>query len=276
MSDLQFNTFLVFPVALPPQRKQHYLFVLSHMRSYSSLLAHVLGNSPEIDGYGETRTLYRHKFDLWRLRQRVRRSNDASLRGRWLLDKILQNYIMPPDRLIAKERVRAIILLRNPESTIRSIVTMLSTHSRASRLPKPTPEWACEYYVSRLHRLRIDGERLRERAIYFDAEALIDRPGQILAALSNWLGLEAPLTSDYRVSLRTGELGFGDPSENIQSGRILDASASTISTDVHVSKPTLLEAEAAYQRCRDSLIRHCQVADEGLWRQEVNWLELIA
>jgi hypothetical protein len=246
------------------------------MRSYSSLLSHVLGSSPEIDGYGETHTLYQHKLDLWRLRRRVRRSTGATLRGRWLLDKILQNYVLPPDRLIAADNVRAIIFLRRPESAIRSIVTMLSARtSRVSQFPIATPESACEYYVSRLHRLRTDGERLGKRAIYFDAEALLERPAQVLAALSTWLELETPLTSDYQVLLRTGEFGFGDPSGNIRSGRILDSSASTIATDVQVAKPVLLEAEAAYQRCRTSLIAHCQVVDAGLCGDDVNWQELI-
>jgi hypothetical protein len=96
------------------------------------------------------------------------------------LDKILQNYVMPPDRVIAKDRMRAIISLRSPESAIRSIVTMLSTHTRSAAPPVATTvEWACEYFVSRLLRLRDDGERLRERAMYFDAEALIGQPDQI-------------------------------------------------------------------------------------------------
>src|SRR5262245_13075611 len=39
------------------------LFVLSHMRSYSSLLSHVLGSHPEIDGYCETHLRYRSGLD---------------------------------------------------------------------------------------------------------------------------------------------------------------------------------------------------------------------
>lgn len=240
------------------------------MRSYSSLVSHLLGSSPEIDGYGETHTPYRHKFDLWRLRRRVRRSTGARLRGRWLLDKILQNDVMPPDRLIPKDKVRAIMFLRTPQSTLRSIVTLLSRHARASRLPAPSMESACEYYVSRLHRLRLDGERLGDRAIYFDAEALIHRPDQILAALSAWLELKTPLTPDYRILRRTGEFGFGDPSRNIHAGRILDSSVSTIATGIHVSNSVLLETEAAYQRCRASLIEHCRVAEDGIWHQGAN------
>jgi hypothetical protein len=191
------------------------------------------------------------------------------------LDKILQNNVMPPDRLVPKEDSRAIIFLRSPESTIRSIVTMLVARTDPSQ-PTPTVESAAEYYMSRLQRLRDDGERMGERALYFDAETLIQRPDRLLAALSSWLELKTPLTSDYRVLPRTGEFGFGDPSDNIRSGRILDSSKSTIASDIHVSKPILLEAESTYQQCRASLIAHCHVVEEGLWREDATWHELTA
>jgi hypothetical protein len=42
------------------------LFVLGHMRSYSSLLCHILGSHPQIDGYCETHIKYRTRFDLLR------------------------------------------------------------------------------------------------------------------------------------------------------------------------------------------------------------------
>ena len=50
---------------------RRYLFVLGHMRSYSSLLCHILGSHPQINGYCETHVKYRSRFDLLRLRSRV-------------------------------------------------------------------------------------------------------------------------------------------------------------------------------------------------------------
>lgn len=246
------------------------------MRSYSSVLAHVLGNSPEIDGYGETHLQYRDKHDLCRLRKKVAHSTGVIPRGRWLLDKVLQNNILLPDDMIVKGNMRAIIFLRSPESTIRSIVTMLRARKRDPSFPVPSPDWACDYYVSRLHRLRMDGERLGKYGIYFDAEALIHHTHGILDSLSNWLELKLPLTPSYQVSLRTGEFGFGDPSSNIYAGRILNSTVSTIARDIYIPKSTLLEAEAAYQRCRDSLLKHCQVDSVGIWRRDMNWQELLS
>jgi hypothetical protein len=40
--------------------------------------------------------------------------------------------------------------------------------------------------------------------------------------------------------------------------------------DIDISKNALLEAEATYQQCRASLIENCEVADDGLWGQDVN------
>src|SRR4051812_40983666 len=100
---------LAWPLRRNAPRERRYLLLLSHMRSYSSLLAHVLGSSPEVDGYGETLLRYQLPLDLWRLRRQVRRSTGQPLRGTWLLDKVLHNRIKPLDRWVEPERLRALI-----------------------------------------------------------------------------------------------------------------------------------------------------------------------
>jgi hypothetical protein len=110
-----------------------------------------------------------------RLRWRIRRSTSAPLRGRWLIDKILQNDVQPSDPTIQRDHVRAIITLCNPESAIRSTATMLADCTTEGP-PTHDTEWGFEYYASWLKSLTSGGERLRDRAIYFDAEALIERP----------------------------------------------------------------------------------------------------
>src|SRR3954447_7337822 len=51
------------------------------MRSYSSVLSHILGSHPQISGYCETHTKYRTWFDLWKLRRRVRKLTGEALQG---------------------------------------------------------------------------------------------------------------------------------------------------------------------------------------------------
>ncbi|MDP1532854.1 MAG: hypothetical protein Q8L92_04665, partial [Rubrivivax sp.] len=137
-----------------PVRHDH-LLLLSHMRSYSSLLAQLLGGAPEVEGYGETQLRYRTPLDLWRLRHTIRRATGQPLRGRWLLDKVLHNRIHPIERWVKAERVRAIIFLRQPGETLRSLLTLADSHGGGE--PLSDPQKCCDYYVSRLHRLRQDG-----------------------------------------------------------------------------------------------------------------------
>lgn len=252
----------LLPAPRRAPEKPRYLFLLSHMRSYSSLLSHVLGSSPDIDGYSEMHVRYRNKLDLWRLQHRVRQATGAPLTGRWVLDKILHNYIRPPDRLLAENQVRALIFLREPESAMRSILTLAQRNEQDRRIH--TPQFVCDYYVSRLHRLRADGERLGMRALYFDAELLVRQPDKLLGFLHNWLELGSPLDSHYHLFPKSGEAGFGDPSANICSGQILGDASSTIADDVHIPTLMLAEAKAAYQRCRASLLEHCRQLQDDL------------
>jgi hypothetical protein len=64
------------------------LFLLGHMRSYSSVLSHILGSHPQISGYCETHTKYRTWVDLWKLRWRVRKLTGEALRSGRVLDAL--------------------------------------------------------------------------------------------------------------------------------------------------------------------------------------------
>jgi hypothetical protein len=47
-----------YGTAAPQRYADTFLFVVSHLRSYSSLLCHILGNHPEISGYSEMHQSY--------------------------------------------------------------------------------------------------------------------------------------------------------------------------------------------------------------------------
>ena len=241
---------------LSSHTQTNYVFLFSHMRSYSSLLAHILGSSPEIDGYGEAHVHYRDVRSFGSLKRRVKRSIGHEPRGKWQLDKILHNCIQPPDLLLNKVQMRSIIFIRKPEATLRSMLTSAIVLNADAR--SRDPQFACDYYVSRLHRLRFDGERLGKDALYFQSETFIHSPQSFLGALGQWLELETPLDTQYQVQSRTGELGFGDPSPNIRKGKVLGPEASTILSDVVIPPVVLKEAEAAYNRCHDTLQRCCE------------------
>src|SRR5258707_13269189 len=72
------------------------LFLLGHMRSYSSVLSHVLGSHPQINGYCETHTKYRTYFDLWKLHRRGRKLTGEAATRDYVLDKMLDEYPQTP------------------------------------------------------------------------------------------------------------------------------------------------------------------------------------
>src|ERR1700753_1681333 len=95
---------------------RRHLFVLGHMRSYSSLLCHILGSHPEIDGYCETHVKYRTRLDLIRLRSRVVKSTAPRLKGVYVLEKVLHNYAFT-HRIGRSPKTMAVILVRKPQPT---------------------------------------------------------------------------------------------------------------------------------------------------------------
>jgi len=228
------------------------LFILSHMRSYSSLLAHVLGSHPEIDGYCETHLRYYFPFDVLRLHWRVRKLTGEPLRGRYVLDKILHNYTIAPSILDGR-RTRAVLLLRQPIDVVQSILHM-GTH--LDPLERNTDlEHVTNYYVARLERLAELACQLGRRAALVESEALLERTDDTLEFLRDYLELSGPLGRQYRSFAKTGKPGFGDPSPAIRSGEIGGYRVKRASFAV---PPALVERiTAAHAACLDACRQHC-------------------
>ncbi len=238
--------------------RYRYLVLLSHMRSHSSVLAHVLGSSPSIQGSGETQLRFRNLLDLWRLRRSIRESTGQPLRGPWLLDKVLHNEIRPIDRFVGQERMRVLIFLRHPDKVLPSQLNL--ARERGPDAGMADPHACCDYYVKRLHRLREDGQRYGRRAMYFDAEVLIQQPQRLLTALAQWLELPEALSTEYRLVPRSGTEGYGDWLPNIRAGRVLgEESSTTAHWPIPVEPSVLAEARGAYERCRTALMRSCEI-----------------
>lgn len=193
------------------------LFILSHMRSYSSVLSHVLGSHPQIDGYCETHLRYRFSFDLLRLKWRVRRLTGEPLRGRYVLDKILHNYPVA-SAILENPRTRAILLLRQPVDVVQSIVHM-GRHLDANEWNSNVAN-ATSYYVKRLSQLAQLARTFGKRAAFVESEMLLTRTDETLAFVQHFLDLDSPLERRYRSFAKTGQPGYGDPSEMIHSGEI--------------------------------------------------------
>jgi hypothetical protein len=231
-----------------------YLFVLGHMRSYSSLLCHILGSHPQIDGYCETHIKYRTRWDLWRLRSRVVKLTGEPLRGRYVLDKVLHNYPFASS-ILRNPNTRSIVLLRRPVPTVQSIVNMGLHYSDIAWYRDL--DAVASYYEERIATLVLLAEQLRGRVVFVEAEALLDQTAAVLHSVTGALELSEPLQADYRRFAHTGERGFGDPSEGISTGRVNNV-AREQRTSVILPAALSARLEWAYEACAASLRDTCQ------------------
>jgi hypothetical protein len=224
--------------------RRRYILVLSHMRSYSSLLCHILGSHPQISGYAEMHQSYRNRLDLMRLRVRVFRSLGGVLDGPFVLDKILHNEYTVSDSVLNHPAVLPIFLVRRPGPSLTSIVEM------GRRLPDVG--WYSDraavtnYYESRLEELTRLAGSVDRSFLFIRAEDVVDDTARAFQLLCSFLGLEQPLEESYSLFEHTGEPGWGDDSTIIREGIIVrDRGADVIDfEDVLLSRATL-----AYSHC---------------------------
>lgn len=229
-----------------------YILILSHMRSYSTLLAHLLGSHPEISGYAERKISYRSRLRLHRLRWRMALSGELA-RARYVLDKVLHDGYPVSRRVLERRNVVPVILLRRPEPTLASIFGL---GALAGAQPWYTDaEAVTRYYERRLERLAEYGAWARDRAIVLRSEDLVRDPPRVLARLTEALGLNSPLSTAYRLFEHTGRPGYGDPSPRILSGRVV-APKQERRVPSAVSNAQRRRARLAYVSCITDLARN--------------------
>lgn len=221
-------------------RRYRYVFILGHMRSGSTLLAHILANHPDFAGAGETHIAYRTSADLPTLVLKTcELLHRPILRTKNVVDQINHDYVAN-DVLTSNCIYRCIILIREPEETLKSMLS-LSIWSEKEAL---------NAYVKRLEELYQYGLLLRKKAFLLEYGELVEHSQKTLSALTLFLGLDVPLTPTYathRMTRRTP--GFGDPSSNIQAGQIIR----TPKHNIAMAQDTLTEARLAFRKCRDRL-----------------------
>jgi hypothetical protein len=232
---------------------RRHLFVLGHMRCYSSLLCHILGSHPQIDGYCETHVKYRTRFDLLRLRSRVVKLTGEPLRGRYVLDKVLHNYPFASS-ILRRPNTLAIVMVRRPVPTVQSIVNMGLHYSDIAWYRDL--DVVARYYEERVAALVRLADELRGRVMFMEAETLLSRTGDVLQSIGGLLELSEPLRSDYKRFAHTGEGGFGDPSETITTGRVTNAVREP-RTPVMLPAALIARLETAYAACSASLRDRC-------------------
>jgi hypothetical protein len=237
------------PIIAPPTPPGR-IFLLSHMRAFTSLAGHILGSHPQINGYYEMHISYEDATALDKQRDTFLQDDALKPDSRYLFDKLLHNeFLLKPEAL---ERVASKILLSlaRPERTIKSIVQLYLQKDGGDLFD--TPEKAAQYYIERIQALADFGHANRQGYFYIDAELWQQAPDRLLPQLTEWLELDSPLSERYQTFSQTGKPLKGDSSPRIHIGQI-DKGQSDYS---HISVPeaALNEARKVYEKCRRQVI----------------------
>ena len=227
--------------------RRSYILILSHMRSYSSLLSHILGSHRDISGYAEMHVSYKSPLAFLRLRSRVFRSLDcAEFGGFFVLDKVLHNEYTVPADVIEKKNVFPIFLVRAPRAALSSISNMGGPYSDHL--------FTSTYYADRLRELSRMAQEMTTRGLLIKSEDLLGATTRVLEGLEQSLGLREPLTDSYRVFSQTGQRGRGDTSSAILEGRIVREPPPE---PPEVEREALARGARAYRRCLEVLEKTC-------------------
>jgi len=209
-----------------PFEKKYQTFILGHMRSRSTLLAHILMDSKEIYGFGETNKVYKNKLDFIKMRVKTRIYNNANIPIKYIyLDQINHNQKTPNIALL-KAYVKPILLVRTPEESFESIRKLTRDFYT---------EWSHKkienYYLKRLEfLLTLKSNTLPDQRVIINSQELITNPQKSLHKISTFLNLKTPLSSNYTTYNFTGK--HGDPSSIISSGKITKTTSNVYDKEI--------------------------------------------
>jgi hypothetical protein len=226
------------------------IFLLSHMRAFTSLAGHVLGSHPQINGYYEMHISYEDASALDRQLEVFRQGDVLKADSRYLFDKLLHNDdVLKPERLGLAD-IKILVALAEPAHTIKSIVHLFRQKPDPDLYASPVE--AAKYYVERVRAIAEFCRTTDWPYTYFDAELLVRAPERLLPRLTDWLQLESPLSERYEVFSQTGKARRGDSSERVRSGRI--DRARTDYSHVVIPEEALQAAREAYRECREQIV----------------------
>ena len=205
--------------------KSQPLLLLSHMRSYSSLLGHILGSNPHIDGYYE---MHRHYFStksLYASKMQYLMKHRPANESCFFFDKLLHNHLIISSDFAKLAGLKLIIMVREPQSAVNSIIKMAMERSFSSELERG--EMAERYYLERLSALIEYSHRFKGEYFYIDSEELVDNTNETLDRLSGFLNLSKNLQPKFQKFHHTSQSKFGDTSGNLDAGQVINVKQST-------------------------------------------------
>lgn len=195
------------------------LLLVSHMRSRSSMLSHVLGSHARIVGYYEMSRSYRTLADLTRMKMAHLLDGFEKPKANYYLDKILHNRFEVSDEVATSHKARFVFLVRAPATSISSMLEL----GKKRAVPEcQTAETAQAYYIDRLRDLEDLARRCHGNIHFIESDQLIENTTRELDRLTQWLALDTPLQAHYDRFDKTGVGSYGDTSNSILRGVIHD------------------------------------------------------
>ncbi|HAG85691.1 MAG TPA: sulfotransferase family protein [Cyanobacteria bacterium UBA12227] len=233
------------------------LFILSHMRSGSSLLTHLLNSNPEIIGYGETHIQYSSELDFKKLMFKVylqgrefnklEHFNNFRMNHKYILDKVLHDHKFLDKSFLNSENIYIIFLVREPERSLNSIITLK---------PHWTQEKTLDYYCTRLSMLANYAEMVnsKQHSLFVTYDQLVNHTETVFNALKIFLGTEEGFSEQYEILRTTGMQGIGDSSENIKAGRIIKNARKL---ENKISQDRVEKGMECFNQCCAILTQYC-------------------
>ena len=229
----------------------HRIFLLSHMRAFTSLAGHILGSHPQVNGYYEMQISYEDAATLGRQLAMYQQGDVLKGNSRYIFDKLLHTDFQLRLDQLGINAAKVLVSLRDPAHTIRSIINLF-TKKQINDLYASPPE-ATRYYIERVKSLADYCRQDVHGYYYYDAEMFKKAPDDLLPKLAQWLELDSPLSGKYQIFSHTGMARKGDSSKLIHSGSIDPTSIDY--SHIDLSADLLRQAQAVYEECRDQIIR---------------------
>lgn len=230
------------------------IFLLSHMRSYSSLFGHILGSHSQINGYYES---HQHYFS-WKsyLKQRLTyiKNNELSQSHRYMFDKLLHDELIVDKNVLNNPNNKFIIMIREPEPSIKSIIKMAEGRNFDS--PLKHIKNATNYYFTRLENLVNYSNILKNKFLFIDSEMLKINSDFTLQVITDYLSLKTDLKPDFQTFKHTTEEKFGDTSGNLNKGFIINSK----SDDSNLTLSSLIPEIDRFKKLRMGIINNSLVS----------------
>jgi len=222
------------------------------MRAYTSLLSHIIASNPDVLGYAEKHQSYRNSLDFLKMRMKARFLSKTWQTEPYIFDKVLHNKYKVSAQVLSSDHVIPIIMIRKPESTLKSIVNMGKTMQRNVRWYRDVSKVA-QYYKQRLKTLEHYGQS-GSVFTFIEAEQLISNSAEVLDKLTKACKVDIPFSEEYDTFAFSGTPALGDPSQNIKEGKVIKKVSDY--TSITIPEDVLADCQRTYNSVIESLKQH--------------------